>query len=329
MAGGLASLPPQVCPLALGLIGLSGCLSHWSRIQSLELWPLPLALALLAASLLGAYAAKASLAPVAALLDASEPGTLSALSAGPAALQAAFVRLVGSWAPHATHFVIMACCGASLAIAGRFLMLCYRRGQRPDTSWFPAVLLSGMTLVTSSTAGLVWVKPFTVQLFWIQIMAYFPLKAVVAYRLLLSSERLAVNPNAGMAALMAPASFYTVVHLSTGKPGGDAMGLLLFTDSTAFFLVTACLLYVRRAAWTKAFHPSYVAFTFPTASTATAAVLASERLPMISGHKLLAWATLLMAGASVALALVLVRFLWYLRNLAPSAAPVSKTSKDK
>eukprot|EP00408_Alexandrium_pacificum_P006342 CAMPEP_0171227830 /NCGR_PEP_ID=MMETSP0790-20130122/38049_1 /TAXON_ID=2925 /ORGANISM="Alexandrium catenella, Strain OF101" /LENGTH=331 /DNA_ID=CAMNT_0011693955 /DNA_START=78 /DNA_END=1073 /DNA_ORIENTATION=+ len=331
MTGRLASTPPQVCPLALGLMGLSGCLAHWSRIQLVDLAPLPLACALLAASLLSAYAAKAALAPSAALLDASEPGTLSALSAWPAALQAVLVRLLNPFMPSVVQAMVLVCCTLSLAITGRFVGLCFRRGARPDPSWFPAMLLSGMTINTSTVAGPFWFKPFAVQLFWLLVLVYFPLKAAVVYRILLSRDRLAVSPNAGMAALMAPASFYTVVHLSGGKPGGDALGLVLFADSTVFLLVTLWLLYVRRASWIKVFHPSYVAFTFPTASTATAAVLAAERLPAVSGQLLWAWATLLMVGASAVIASVVVRFLWHLRGgaLAPAAAPASKADKQK
>merc|ERR1712087_490659 len=108
---------------------------------------------------------------------------------------------------------------------------------------------------------------------------YLPIKLIVVYRILISKSRHSVAPNAGMAALVAPASFYTLVHLSVGKPGGDLLGTCLFIDSTVFFWITLGMLWVRRGLWTKAFDPSYVAFTFPLASTASAAVLSSQRLP--------------------------------------------------
>merc|ERR1712137_279696 len=119
---------------------------------------------------------------------------------------------------------------------------------------------------------------------------YVPLKLVVVYRILVSKSRHSVAPNAGMAALVAPASFYTLIHLSVGKPGGDAVGTALFVDSTVFFWITVGMLWVRRDLWTKAFDPSYVAFTFPLASTASAAVLAAQRLPAVAGATARVWA---------------------------------------
>ncbi|CAK9012694.1 unnamed protein product [Durusdinium trenchii] len=60
-----------------------------------------------------------------------------------------------------------------------------------------------------------------------------------------------------MATFMAPGSFFTVVHLSIGQPGGDLMGAMLFADSTLSFLATLVLLWARRALWSRSFHPSH------------------------------------------------------------------------
>ncbi|CAK9012695.1 unnamed protein product [Durusdinium trenchii] len=68
-----------------------------------------------------------------------------------------------------------------------------------------------------------------------------------------------------MATFMAPGSFFTVVHLSIGQPGGDLMGAMLFADSTLSFLATLVLLWARcgeeasSAAWLLVTrHPSLV-----------------------------------------------------------------------
>ncbi|CAJ1341807.1 unnamed protein product [Effrenium voratum] len=99
----------------------------------------------------------------------------------------------------------------------------------------------------------------------------------------------------------------------SGKPGGDLMGLLLFADSTTSFLATVGLLYIRRSVWSSAFHVSYVAFTFPLASTATAALLSSERL--MDSSLLVAWAWLLLLLATGVILAVQFRFLRHLLEL--------------
>ncbi|CAE8626389.1 unnamed protein product [Polarella glacialis] len=328
MSGGIAALPPQVCPLALGLAGLGGLLTHWARIQGTDLTPLPLAFALVAATLLAAYAAKVLLVPSAVWKDASDPGPLAALSGGPAAIQALAVRFGWLLGPFLTQSTLLACLSLSLVISCRFAVLCFRKGVLPDATWFPALLLSGMSVVTVSAAGPAWLQSYMPGLFWSLMVLYYPLKAIVAYRMLFSANRLAILPNAGMNLLMAPASFFTVAHLSSGKPGGDAMGLVLFMDSTVFCLATLRMLYVRRASWAHSFHPSYVAFTFPAASTATAAVLAAERLPLISGPLLWAWATLLAAVVTCVIFSVLVRFIWFLSGVT-AVVPISKEEKQQ
>ncbi|CAE7540413.1 HACE1 [Symbiodinium necroappetens] len=49
-----------------------------------------------------------------------------------------------------------------------------------------------------------------------------------------------------------------MAHLSSGKPGGDVMGYVLFADSTVCFLLALSLLYSRRKLWISGFHPTYV-----------------------------------------------------------------------
>ncbi|CAJ1455083.1 unnamed protein product, partial [Effrenium voratum] len=175
------------------------------------------------------------------------------------------------------------------------------------------LLLSGFTSVSASALGPWWLKAAVPLHFWSSIAIYVPVKLVVIYRLFLSPARSSVAANAGMATFMAPGSFFTVVHLTSGKPGGDLMGLLLFADSTISFLATVGLLYIRRSVWSSAFHVSYVAFTFPLASTATAALLSSERL--MDSSLLVAWAWLLLLLATGVILAVQFRFLRHLLEL--------------
>lgn len=139
------------------------------------------------------------------------------------------------------------------------------------------------------------------------LVVFFPFFGYVAYRLLISRVRDSVAPNAGMAMLMAPNSLFCMIYLSVGKPFGDELGNFLFAMSTVFFLLTVMLLYRRRALWIGAFNISYVAFTFPLGSTATAALLASERLPAVAGTISRAWAGLLSVMFATVLCVVLCR----------------------
>eukprot|EP00913_Durusdinium_trenchii_P012062 g11330.t2 len=139
-----------------------------------------------------------------------------------------------------------------------------------------------------------WLKALLIPwFFWLTIVIYVPVKMAVAYRLFAWSERRSVTPNAAMATFMAPGSFFTVVHLS--QPGGDLMGAMLFADSTLSFLATLVLLWARRPLWSRSFHPSYVSFTFPLASTATGALL---RLPFMASPLLSAYGQLLLYVAT-------------------------------
>merc|ERR1740123_931968 len=80
-----------------------------------------------------------------------------------------------------------------------------------------------------------------------------------------------------------------------------------------FYLATLRMLFKRRKLWAGAFHVSYVAFTFPAASTATAALLASERLALLSGVRLFhAWAAILGIMTFLTTLAVVVRFIWHL-----------------
>eukprot|EP00928_Gymnodinium_smaydae_P081427 TRINITY_DN64952_c0_g1_i1.p1 TRINITY_DN64952_c0_g1~~TRINITY_DN64952_c0_g1_i1.p1 ORF type:complete len:331 (-),score=19.20 TRINITY_DN64952_c0_g1_i1:172-1164(-) len=314
--GGWAAVPPQVCALALGSNGLSGALAHWARIHQYDIGEAPLYFAILAVLLASVYVTKAVLAPRAVLQDLSEPGGLPQVAALPPALQSLALRFLTPVVPLAvTQGIIISANLASLSITTRFLYICYRRSVRPDPSWFPACLLAGMTLVTSHAAGLTWLQEYLHWQFVATVTLYVPLKLAVAYRILLSPERLTVAPHAGMNALMAPASFYTVVHLSSFRPGGEAVGLALFADSTLFVLLTVWLLYKRRGYWASAFHPTYASFTFPVTSTATAAVLAAERLTPLAGTAASAWGTFLLAVATVVVPLVIVRYLWFISVL--------------
>lgn len=315
----ITRLPPQLCTLALGINGANAVLLQWIRILGLKPQDeiITVILPMIALSLLAAFAVKVASDPRAAIRDASEPATLSALSAAPAVTQAIAVRFNSMLPLEATQAVVVTCECLSLLIAFRFLWLNYNKGMRPDPSWFPAVLLWGMTNITSHAVGPDWLRNIMPAQFWLLVIIYIPLKIIVVYRILISKIRRTVTPNAGMNTLMAPASFYAMVHFSTGKPGGDLMGGLLFIDSTVFIFITACLLYVRRDLWVRTFHPSYVAFTFPTASTAVTAVLAAERLPYLQGS--LAdvawkWAALLAVSAVAISISVFIRFMWHLQD---------------
>lgn len=313
----LAALPPQVCSLALGANGLAALLAHWARVlgpsdgELLKL--MSFCCSVLAAWLVLSYGLTSLLLPGKVLKDFNSLLALPALNAGIAAVQGLAVRFGTPLAPQIAQSCIVASWVVSIAISLRFLVLSYRLGSWPDPSWFPAVLLPGMTNVTAHVAGPATLKALMPYQLCLLLVIYAPIKVVVAYRLLLSPTRDMTAPHAGMALLMAPGSFFAMAYLSTGKPFGDWLGLLLFIDSTMFFLVTLQMLFKRRKVWAGAFHVSYVAFTFPAASTATAALLASERLALLAGVRFFqAWAAILGIMTFLTTLAVVVRFMWHL-----------------
>jgi len=314
----LAALPPQVCSLALGANGLATMLAHWARILGPSGGELPrltsFYFALLAACLVLGYALKFLLLPRQVLKEFDSLAAIPALNAGAATVQALAVRFGTQLAPQvAVQGCIFACWVLLVVVSLRFVLLSYRIGSWPDPSWFPAVLLVGITNVTAHVAGPATLKAFMPCQLVLLLIIYAPIKVIVVYRLLFSSTRDTVAPHAGMALLMAPGSFYAMTYLSTGKAFGDWLGLLLFADSTVFFLVTLRLLFKRRKLWAAAFHVSYVAFTFPGTSTATAALLASERLGLLEDvHLFRAWAAILGVSAFLTTFAIAVRFMWHL-----------------
>merc|ERR1712232_348449 len=223
-----------------------------------------------------------------------------------------------------THYVVLACLPIGIVCAARFALLVYRAGDRPDPSWFPGMFLWLFVCPNSHAVGPDWLRELRELHFFTATCGYVVLFPIVVYRILFSKARDSVSPNAGMNVLMSPSSLFANIHLSSGKPGGDALGIMFLTLSTVLFFVTLRLLYRRRNLWIGAFHPSYVAFTFPVASTATATVLATERLPAFAGYPLLwAWATFLTGLTACAVLYVTVRFLGLLAQtwLGVSAAP--------
>ncbi|CAE7430078.1 HACE1 [Symbiodinium natans] len=313
-AGGLRAsfavegLPPQLCPLALGTAGLARGLAAFAPVLS----PLAALLSLAAAIYLCIYATKIVGATASFRRDLAEPATMSAVAAAPATIQVLALRLhlTDGFLPlGAVQAVVLACHATQICCSLRFVMLNIQKRLLPDPSWFPGILMYGMTNVTSFAVGPPWLQATMPFHFWFTMALYVPMKLTVLYRLFLSQSRDAVAPHAGMAALMAPASFYTMAHLSSGKPGGDITGYLLFADSTVSFLLAVSLLYSRRKLWITAFHPTYVAFTFPLASTASAALLASERLPLLAGSWCRAWSAVLLLTAMAASLAVQAGFL--------------------
>eukprot|EP00933_Yihiella_yeosuensis_P038166 TRINITY_DN32118_c0_g1_i1.p1 TRINITY_DN32118_c0_g1~~TRINITY_DN32118_c0_g1_i1.p1 ORF type:complete len:391 (+),score=55.94 TRINITY_DN32118_c0_g1_i1:94-1266(+) len=315
--GFFTRLPPLTCALALGVFGLHAALSLWGSTVKFgdKLAPVTVFLAVTAGVLVSLYYMKAVIATSAFLQDASEPVNLVGMATASAVTQGLAAKFSYALAPTAAPSIVVVCEILSILIAARFVLLSYRKGAYPDPSWFPACLLCGMTNMTTQAVGPAWLRDLMPYQFWALIAVYIPLKLVVVHRLFISKARNSVAPNAGMNLLMAPGSFFTMMHFNSGAPGGTNMGMLLFADSTLFFLVTLWMLYKRRELWANSFHPSYVAFTFPVASTASAAVLASQNLPLLQGdsYKVATnWATLVVVVALFVVTSVMLRFLWYL-----------------
>jgi len=219
-----------------------------------------------------------------------------------------------------TQAGLVACYVLGMVVAFRFIAVCYKKGQWPDPSWFPALLLPLMGYITSQAHGPAFLRAPEQFLVFLPVMIL--LVMTVTYRIVLSPTRESVLPNAGMALFMAPCSHFCMTYLVTGKPFGDLLGLALFCCSTTWFMMTLWLLYSRRKLWVSAFHPSYVAFTFPSVSTATAALLASERLPQIAGLNARAWAGLLGVVTFSVVMMVFVRYFAFLRQ------EIAKAKKD-
>lgn len=328
MAGTRVPLPAPICPLGLAFNGLAVLAMHWSRLTGVQMPSVSLGCALTAAALLASYLSNFVRCPGAITSDFSNTASLPALNAGQALLSALIARFGAQVLPmYLLHACLIACYVLGCCIALRFLTLCYRAGQWPDPSWFPAVLLPAMGALTSHGTG-----PDFLRSKWqygLFLVALMPLLAVVTYRMLLSKTRDSVAPNAGMATLMAPNSLYAFMYISKGMPFGEELGYGLFAGSTAWCLMTLFLLFKRRALWTGAFHPSYVSLTFPAASTASAATLASERLKLVAGSATRIWAAILTVIAAIVCLLVAARFIAFVVGNMRQASKVAVAEAEK
>jgi len=322
------AIPVQFCPLALSLSGLGGLLTHWSRLQGLNLAPLPLTCAMSSVVLLCMYMSKILVKPAVLWNDISSAQTLSAVTAVPATIQVLAVRFAEILSLEVTQNMILASFMLNTVLAARYALLVYRSGLRPEPTWFPGLFMWMFVCSTSHAAGPEWLREMAPYHFFAGVAGYFILFPIVVYRILCSTARDSVAPNAGMSVLMSPSSVWAVTQMSSGKPGGDTLGLFFFAMSTFFFLVTLRLLFVRRSLWIAAFHPSYVAFTFPFTATATAAVLATERLPAVSRFTCVWWwATCLTLVSTLLNLRILVRFLVLVLE-SSSAQPVKAKKVD-
>mmetsp|Transcript_67413 Transcript_67413/g.217726 ORF Transcript_67413/g.217726 Transcript_67413/m.217726 type:complete len:192 (-) Transcript_67413:57-632(-) len=185
-----------------------------------------------------------------------------------------------------------------------------------------------MAHITSTAAGPGFLRELVPAQMVLLLGLYVPIIGVVFYRMHFSKTRDSVAPHAGMAMLMAPASFFSFTHSAAGKPFGDWLGTVLFLLSTVFFLIAVRLLYVRRGLWIGAFDARYVAFTFPLASTATAALLASERLPACAGAGFRIWAGVLGVLCVAVVTSVLLRFAAFLGPAMLAEARPPQAAKD-
>lgn len=326
MASKAVPVPPPICSLALGVNGFGVLLMHWARITGTHLAPAPLYCSLTAAALLLAYLSNSVRCPNAIISHMGDTAALPALNAGQAVLSGLTARFGGQILPTPVlQLCLLACYVLGIGITSRFLLLCFRKGQLPDPSWFPAILLGAMGNLTSQPAGPDFLR--SKWQFAVFVAALAMLLPIVTYRILVSKARDSVAPNAGMALLMAPCSFFTFLYLATGKPFGDELGLVLFACSTVWFLMTLRMLFQRRKLWIGAFHPSYVAFTFPAASTATAALLASEKLPAVAGSLSRTWAGVVSLATAVVIFGVGARFLIFVVGVVRPAAPPAETAK--
>lgn len=327
-----AKIPPQVCSLALGCNGFAGLLSTWTKLGIDHLTAPSSVFASAAVFFVVVYVIKLLASPGAVLKDVGDPHTLVAISALPAVSQGLAVRFQAMFPLVVVQTVVILGWFTSIMISVRFLMLNYKSGSMPDPTWFPACLISSFAGMCNYHVGPeAFHDLFQYQFLFLMTAVYWPLLAIVTYRLFYSKVRDSVTPHAGMALLMAPSSFSSFVHSNSGKPFGDGVGLALIIMSTGFFFLTCRLLYRRRNCWAFGFQASYVAFTFPLTATASAALLASERLPAIPSPLFRYWAAVLTTASFFITTGVVVRFCIFLFATVGSstAQKGSTTTKNK
>eukprot|EP00927_Polykrikos_kofoidii_P065457 TRINITY_DN61203_c0_g1_i1.p1 TRINITY_DN61203_c0_g1~~TRINITY_DN61203_c0_g1_i1.p1 ORF type:complete len:372 (+),score=36.03 TRINITY_DN61203_c0_g1_i1:80-1195(+) len=308
----LHGLVPQWNAVALSLVGLGNLLGAWQRLGHIRPSPLPTILPLTGLAVLLLYCVKMVVVPGAFYQDMWSTKALPSISAiSTSALLLVARYSVVSTMPISQAMIIVAYV-AGTTVALHFMRLSYKEGVLPDPTWFPAIAGPCMTLVATGTTGPEWLRRTVMPSHYAAsvVLVLGIVLPTVLYRLFYSKARESVAPNATMAGLMAPSSFLCVVQLGGGEPLGREFSYFIFACSTAFLFCTVLMLFRRRSLWMQAFNWSYATFTFPSGTTATAAMLASEKLPFYGFSWLVrCWAAFLTSVASIVILTVAFKFL--------------------
>ena len=219
-----------------------------------------------------------------------------------------------------------------LALMLWFLALCWRKRTAPEPFWNPPTVNVALSAAAGVAVGLP--TSFSVACFALALLLQFALAPPQVWRTTFDAS---VSPSPAAAMLQAPCSLNALVWgvmrrdgaaaallLGTAEPGAlDRLSHALFLVASGVLWLTLLALWKRRHAIRKGgFAPSFAAFTFPSCSSAVAALqyaadpaadaAAPRGLPAALRSALLVYAVAL---ALLTLAVVLLVLAFFVRHV--------------
>jgi hypothetical protein len=362
----LDRLPPSICGISLGSVGLAGTMRLVGDIYDLPLLErAAIPLYILSAIYILVMLIRMGWNPKASAAELSEPSTASPYGAFAMAVALLFnaVAVLSSQMEENHHRTLGMIVGAIGIYAGsmmqvvvmvRFFRSCWISKSLPEPLWFPPTVSVAIIGWTGVTVGMPRVL---VELsFWGGILLTILLLPIATVRTVRHPHRVAPNPTVAM--LQAPASFVTVAWFEIGDGGSewlstkanDILICVLFATSTVVFLLTLGSTMRRfryifgcgRGGVGAGFSHLWASFTFPSVTTTRAALLFANNngssntiLAAAAHHKVFAaWAIVLTVSL---LPGVLAIILWYTflaivqpkRLLLASSTTREEISKDE
>jgi len=303
----LSRIPSTCSGLALGLAGLSGawCAAevHFTSFDgactggAYPVWGLSLVMT-------GLLVLKMAVCFPVVLDELALPATCAAWGPMPILIMmyARFVHQhylsvdarIGIWIGASFQMILMS----------YFLRLCWHNRVLPEPFYFPVVVSISAVTFTGTQRDATG-RYITELHFWLGILILLVCLPVCAYRVLRHPTAVAASPS--VAILMAPASFMSLSYYNA-PPSlcehmpycTDVLPTALFGCSTLFFVLSwYCVFRRRHIILSEPFSPAWAAFTFPSMSTATAAVIWTaetahhHQAALLYAYFQLIWATLL------------------------------------
>jgi hypothetical protein len=291
----LDALPPSICGISLGYVGLASVFRLIGKIYNVTLEAAAIPLYILSCLYAIAMFIRIGCNPKACAAELSEPASASPYGALIISLALLFDAVAttlaatsstheenegnkGAWRWIGTVGIYLVAT-LQLVIMLVFFRACWIHSSLPEPFWFPPTVSIAIIGWTGVTVGMPRVL---VELsFWGGVLLTIILLPIATLRTIRQPHQMAANPT--VAILQAPASFMTLAWFEIGGSqwlddnANDILVTILFATSTAIFLITlACTMRRFKYICGVGFSHVWASFTFPSISTTRAALLFME-----------------------------------------------------